>query len=355
MSQSGEGGKMGSKKGGAEGGLVCAHCKKVDGLGTMKCCSRCKRVHYCSVECQKSHWKIGGHKRVCGKEGGSGARGDGAAGASGGGEAPLQHPCPVCLDSEDDAGVSFAMCFSCGQMYCGKCNVMPRLGRLENCPTCRAVLHVSEQENVRRLRCLLERPYGRYTPVAQYHLGICYTKGRGADQDHTEAVRLFRLAASTGHVVANVSLGMCYTDGTGVDQDHAEAMRWYRLAADQGNARALCNLGICNYNGTGVAQDHAEAVRWFRLAADQGDARAQCNLGMCYVDGTGVEQDHAEAVRWFGPSADQGDATAQFHLGVCYHNGDGVDKDHTESVRLLHLAASQGSVPAQQTLSQLGF
>jgi hypothetical protein len=32
--------------------LVCAHCKKVGELDTMKCCGRCKRVNYCSVECQ---------------------------------------------------------------------------------------------------------------------------------------------------------------------------------------------------------------------------------------------------------------------------------------------------------------
>jgi hypothetical protein len=112
-----------SKKGGVGGGWVCAHCKTAGGLGTMKCCSRCKRVNYCSVECQKSHWKIGGHQRVCGKEGGGGARGD-AAGASAppGDAAPLQNPCPICLDNEDDAGEN-GMCFSCGQSYCGKCNV----------------------------------------------------------------------------------------------------------------------------------------------------------------------------------------------------------------------------------------
>jgi hypothetical protein len=62
---------MRSKKGGVGGGLVCAHCKKVDDLGTMKCCSRCKHVHYCSVECQKLHWKRGGHKQACGKEEGA--------------------------------------------------------------------------------------------------------------------------------------------------------------------------------------------------------------------------------------------------------------------------------------------
>jgi hypothetical protein len=229
-------------------------------------------VHYCSVECQKSHWKIGGHKKVCGKEGGSGARGDGA-GASGG-VAPLQQPCPVCLDTEDDFG-DFAMCTSCGQMYCGKCNVVEGIGRVASCPTCRAVVDVSPQEQARRLRQLLERPWGKYTPVAQHNLGTICEKGTGVDQDHVEAVRLFRLAADQGYASAQYSLGVCYTIGTGVDQDHAEAVRWFRLAADKGYAGAQYNLGVYYFNGTGVDLDDTEAVRWFRLAASQGFSNAQ--------------------------------------------------------------------------------
>jgi TPR repeat protein len=119
---------------------------------------------------------------------------------------------------------------------------------------------------------LLERPCGRYTPVAQYSLGLCYQNGTGVDQDHTEAVRLYRLAADQGHALAQRNLGGCYDTGTGVDQDHAEAVRLYRLAADQGDSDAQFNLGRCFENGTGVDQDHAEAVRLYRLAADQGDA-----------------------------------------------------------------------------------
>jgi hypothetical protein len=55
------GGKKGSKKDGVGGGLVCAHCKKVGELDTMKRCGRCRLACYCSVEL---HWKIGGHKKV---------------------------------------------------------------------------------------------------------------------------------------------------------------------------------------------------------------------------------------------------------------------------------------------------
>ena len=31
----------------------------------LKKCSRCHAVQYCNTECQKKHWKIGGHKKEC--------------------------------------------------------------------------------------------------------------------------------------------------------------------------------------------------------------------------------------------------------------------------------------------------
>jgi hypothetical protein len=266
------GGGKGSKKDGVGGGLVCAHCKTVGELDTMKRCSRCRRVCYCSVECQKLHWKSGGHKNVCGKDGGSGASTDGA-GASGGVDAAPKHPCPICLVKEDNDG-NTGMCVSCGQMYCGSCSPTLVVRGVTSCPTCRAVLGLSETEHMRQLRQLLARPPGRYTLVAQELLGVCYERG------------------------------------TGVVQDEAEAVRWYRLAADQGNARAQVNLGVRYQNGTGVAQDAAEAVRWYRLAADQGHAEAQYNVGTVYQNGAGVPQDSAEAARWFRLAADQGNALA---------------------------------------------
>ena len=40
--------------------LKCANCNMV---GNFKKCSGCKKVHYCSAECQKTHWKT--HKPEC--------------------------------------------------------------------------------------------------------------------------------------------------------------------------------------------------------------------------------------------------------------------------------------------------
>lgn len=44
----------------------CAFCRSV-GKNELKQCSRCKTTRYCSVECQKQHWKT--HKTVCQKLG----------------------------------------------------------------------------------------------------------------------------------------------------------------------------------------------------------------------------------------------------------------------------------------------
>jgi len=46
---------------------VCAFCEEspLRAALTLSRCGRCKQVVYCSVECQKAHWKL--HKKTCSK------------------------------------------------------------------------------------------------------------------------------------------------------------------------------------------------------------------------------------------------------------------------------------------------
>jgi TPR repeat protein len=385
MSSGGKG--KGSKKDGVGGGMVCAHCKQVGEIGTMKRCGRCHRVNYCSVACQKLHWKSGGHKGVCGT-GSSSSSDTTRGGATGEGGEALKHPCPICLDNEDNAGES-GMCFACGQLYCGGCKESMAQQGVADCPTCRAELFISVTEEVRRLRLLLARPAGRHTMYGQCALGDFYATGRGGTQDDAEAARWYRLSADQGNAVAQTKLGQCYAAGSGVAHDDAEAARWYRLSADQGRLIAQYNLGLLYSTGCGVARDDAEAARWYRRAADQGNAGAQYNLGVCYASGCGVAQndaeaiqwyrraaderyaaaasnlggfyalgrgvarDYVQAVRWHRVAADQGDATSQYVLGMLYASGLGVTKDHTEATRWYRLAADQGDMRARTALARL--
>jgi TPR repeat protein len=112
---------------------------------------------------------------------------------------------------------------------------------------------------------------------------------------------------------------VAYYEGKGVPQDHTDAVKWWRLAADQGHANAQSNLGGMYKNGRGVPQDHTEAVNLFRLAADQGNAVAQCILGSIYLAGEGVPQDFTKAAHLFKLAADQGDADAITYLNQALH------------------------------------
>jgi TPR repeat protein len=167
----------------------------------------------------------------------------------------LAHPCPICLDNEDDAyvdGMRCGQCFACGQMYCGGCNTVDGMGRISNCPTCRAPIIVSDEENFKRLWKLVhDRSPGRHTPVAQYNLGTMYHEGDGVKQDDKEAVKWYRKAAEQGYASAQHNLGCMYSNGRGVKQDEKEAVAWYRLTAKQGHAGAQYNLGAMCENVQG--------------------------------------------------------------------------------------------------------
>ena len=305
---------------------VCAYCKAP---GAKMKCKECLQRTYCDKKCQKKDWKAV-HKKQCEKlqqvfvpppagwrEAKKAAERDGS-GCGGGAAADddeFAHPCPVCLDNEDNAAVDghvYGQCTACGQMYCGGCNAGGRLAAgSPNCPTCRAPFDVSYKEHFQRLWKLVhDRSPGRHTPAAQYNLGGMYSKGVGVKQDHKEAVEWIRKAAAQGHAVAQFNLGFRYDAGKGVKQDLKEAVMWFRKAAEQGDAGAQYNLGQMYDNGRGVKQDHKEAVMWYRKAAEQGDADAQFNLGIMYANGQGVAQDFAKALTWLQLAAEQGDEGA---------------------------------------------
>eukprot|EP00729_Bicosta_minor_P009383 gene9383-biopygen8202 len=341
---------------------VCAYCKRP---GALLKCEGCRQRSYCDRKCQKKDWKQE-HRGQCVKlqqvfvpppPGWRGAAAEAGSGGGGGGKAAaaavdvddddeIENPCPICLDNEDDAtvdGSMYGMCTACGQFYCGACNTEGFAYRLPNCPTCRAPIMVSDEENFKRCWKLVhDRSPGRHTPAAHNYLGHAYSFGKGVEQDCVEAAKWFRKSAEGGVAQAQYNLGVMYRDGEGVEQDHVEAAKWYRKAAEAGSADAQCNLGAMYRDGEGVEQDHVEAAKWIRTAAEAGHPAAQYNLGNMYHNGEGVEQDHVEAAKLFRKSAKAGNADAQHNLGAVYCNGKGVEQDIVKGVKWLQLAAVQG-------------
>lgn len=41
------------------------HCAACEKIGATKICTGCRLVRYCLAECSRTHWKTGGHKKVC--------------------------------------------------------------------------------------------------------------------------------------------------------------------------------------------------------------------------------------------------------------------------------------------------
>jgi TPR repeat protein len=250
----------------------------------------------------------------------------------------------------------------------------------------------------------LQRATGLGEADAQHRLGQCYSEGDGVQQDHVEAVRLFRLAAAQGDAPAQHSLAVLCLDGLGVPQDHGEAIRMFRLAAEQGYPPAQMSLGICYGEGQGVLKDYGESAHWFRLAAEQGWALAQDTLanrasrlrnaasrsgtvggrvrtlakrlgftasppnrGSRSPSTVALYNAHGEPLAgyfdhsliWISidpaaatmpPSRQQisqlqrfagrGEAEAQYRLALCYLEGDGVAQNQAEAVRMLLLGAA---------------
>ncbi|KLO16503.1 hypothetical protein SCHPADRAFT_995078 [Schizopora paradoxa] len=45
--------------------IRCANCGKMDAKQNLQKCGGCKNVFYCSKDCQRTHWKQGGHRLTC--------------------------------------------------------------------------------------------------------------------------------------------------------------------------------------------------------------------------------------------------------------------------------------------------
>ena len=144
----------------------CANCGapegKVYGVTVHRPCSKCKITYYCSVICQKHHWKEGGHKKHCvAKEERSASasaaaaaaaaeENDDGAGSSGGGvgnanakEKPRDkdNECAICLEDLDDPEFGPAQILDCTHRFHRACVEELRKGGVQQaCPMCRAKL-----------------------------------------------------------------------------------------------------------------------------------------------------------------------------------------------------------------------
>lgn len=176
-----------------------------------------------------------------------------------------------------------------------------------------------------------------------------------AQNNFTEAFRVYKQAADDGNSEAQNWVGLLYDQGKGVGEDQTEATDWYRKSAEQGNPFGQYNLGAQYYNGEGIEQDYKQAFDWYTKAAEQGNTSAENGLGDLYYFGYGVTQSNSDAVQWYRRAADHGNAFGQYNMGWMYENGYGVDKNVDQAVRLYQSSAKQGNAFSIKALRRLGY
>ncbi len=184
--------------------------------------------------------------------------------------------------------------------------------------------------------------------LKEYHL-----KGHNAynDNNFSDAVYWYRLAADKGYDKAQHSMGYMYENGYGVAENDEIAISWFRKAADQNLASAQNYLGYMYKFGYGVYQNYNNALYWFRKAAEQGFVNSQHSLAVMYVNGQGTTKNDETAVYWFARAAEQGYDASQNYLGYMYQNGYGVNRDLGNAIYWYRKAAEGGYMKAQHSLA----
>jgi len=116
--------------------------------------------------------------------------------------------------------------------------------------------------------------------TAQFNLGTMYSNGKNVDQNVTEGIRYYKLAADQGHANAQFCIGSMYMFGDGVDENFDEAVRYYKLAADQKHCEAqlfLANLYLYKFGKLDVQNHKAEALRYYlKVLQNESNTQKHC-------------------------------------------------------------------------------
>ena len=238
-------------------------------------------------------------------------------------------------------------------------------------------------------------------PDVAYLLGMVYDYGLTSLYDRQRAVRLFEVAAKSGHplgcaelgtilvggkggikkdeargnrlarksvarlvemanegeYLAQMALGDLYWDGVGCESNRVVAVNWYCRAKDRclrdarkGISFAQTLAGDCLFLGRWGAIDKAQAFKWYDKAARQECISAMADVGAMYFAGDGVVRDYHKAVWFLRKPSEQGVDVAQTILGRAYEEGWGVGKNYGEALRLYRKAAGQGCAVAIHNL-----
>jgi TPR repeat protein len=388
---------------GYEAALKCLSknaCGSCNEWGAKLTCGGCKRVAYCSVDCQKLHWK-NGHKQECKSIAGTCALCSTGLDDVERHRQPnaddIQFPCRhrLCILCSNPAmPIVQELQATCLPVQCAHCIpgtperklvavqkliVLDRAARA----TCILAANTSMREALAKA-CMtppLNRQFQAFASqlaqaategdlTAALLLGCMHRQGvYGLVANDKKAASLFAKIVDgvdpnmtpdridTGLQEAATQLAMMVEKGVGVPQDDIRAFKLYKLAADVGHPFSMNATGFMYNSGTGTVRDTNLAFKYINMAVDNGDTQAVANLGAMIVQGQFVTQDCERGEKLLSKTlklGGRGSVAAMSSLASIYRFGtDTTARDLKKGHQLLKEAAEYGFPQSQNQLALL--
>ena len=183
------------------------------------------------------------------------------------------------------------------------------------------------------------------------NVGLCYSSGRGVQQDGEMARHYFEQAAQMGNGLAYKILGRAMLQGElGYDVHENQGFSYLIKALDHGCNDALIDIAECYQNGRGAEQSNEKAFEHYKMAAQSKplNAISQFKFGQIYEQGILCEQNYTRALFWYASSCSMDYGPSAFRLGVIYENGIGTKKDVKKAYKMYCSAAEAKKYPVKE-------
>ena len=265
---------------------VCAYCGKaeVDDI-KLKKCTACLLVKYCSVDCQKNHWKQ--HKKAC-RVRVVEIRDDRL----------FQQPeishygeCPICclpLPLDENKSPLYSCCC---KLICDGCELANQKREIEQgmemrCPYCREPVPETLEETNQHYMIRIK---------ANDPFALCQVGKKCRDEgDCSRAFQYFTKAAGLGDIGAHFEVSVLYRKGDGVERDIKKEIYHLEEAAIGGHPYARFNLACIEEQKHG---NFDRAVKHLVIAAKLGLDEALEEVKEGFLEGLVSKEDYEAALR----------------------------------------------------------
>jgi len=232
---------------------------------------------------------------------------------------------------------------------------------------------------------------------AQMLLASAYMSGNGIEQDETEGMRWFEIAAKSGNPEIQFYYATLLLDSYPNDDEKQErGMYWLKEAAEAGYGKAKRYYSLLRYIEKAVAEgrlsedaDFYEKLGYVGEQAELGDQEAAAcfdrsdereesfaersmpfieelieeaedgnedailELARMYMDGTdGVKQNPEQAAVWMTKAAELGYDMAMFNLAIFYAKGFGVERNFETASNWMRKAYENGDSDAEKMIHE---